>query len=68
MKYELHRQKLFIPSLFYFAHGEMYCARSWMKYVDFMEMGCVCTTQQHHGLEEIVKLVYYRIAGNIGGH
>ena len=29
MKYELHNQKIFIPSQFYY--GEMHCAKRWTK-------------------------------------
>ena len=31
VKHELHRQKLFIPSYFYFAYGEMHCAKRLTK-------------------------------------
>ena len=61
MKYELPSRK-YLYLQFYFAYiwWDALCKKFDENMLISMEMACVCTTQQHHSLEEIVwKLIYY---------
>ena len=66
MKNEVHKQKLFISSWFYFAYGEMHCAKSWMKICWFPWKRDVFVLHPNTMvLEEILsKLVYYTKQNN----